>query len=65
MSTELKSSNADINLTRFFGGKDRGVCVQITTGWQEHIQLTRQQALRLSKDLEAFANKEEVPDYAS
>ena len=63
MSTELKSSNADINLTRFFGGKDRGVCVQITTGWQEHIQLTREQAGQLAADLLAFSNGEEEADF--
>ena len=31
MSTELKSHAQDVSLTRFFGGKDRGSCVQVTT----------------------------------
>ena len=30
MSTELKSHANGVSLTRFFGGKERGSCVQVT-----------------------------------
>lgn len=30
MSTNLQSPNRDLHLTRFFGGKDRGVCLQVS-----------------------------------
>ena len=65
MATDLKSTTEDVTLTRFWGGEDRGTCVQVTTGWQEHVSLTRVQALQLSRDLAAFALKEEKPDYDS
>ena len=33
MSTDLKSRNrGTVGLTRFWGGENRGACVQVTTG---------------------------------
>ena len=62
MATELQSHAKDVNLTRFFGGKDRGVCVQLTTGWQEHVSLTRAQAAAVAADLMDFAQGRETQD---
>ena len=62
MATDLKSTDRDVKLTRFWGGKDRGTCVQITTDWQEHVSLTREQARAVAEDLLAFADKNEVED---
>ena len=62
MATDLKSNAQDVSLTRFWGGQDRGTCVQITTDWQEHVSLTREQARAVAEDLLAFANKNEVED---
>ena len=31
MATDLKSHAQDVDLTRFWGGDTRGVCVQVTT----------------------------------
>ena len=60
MATDLKSTTERVQLTRFWGGQDRGTCVQVTTGWQEHVQLTREEARTLAEDLMAFADKKEV-----
>lgn len=64
MSTELKSHADRVTLTRFFGGWDRGVCVQVTVdsgaGQFDYVQLTRAQAAALSSDLLDFAQARET-----
>lgn len=61
MATDLKTQAQGVKLTRFFGGLERGVCVQVDSDkFRGHIQLTREQARRLAKDLEAFADGKEV-----
>ena len=63
MSTELKSHADRVALTRFFGGSDRGVCVQVTEHvTHNHVQLTRAQAAALAADLLDFAQGREVED---
>jgi hypothetical protein len=62
MATDLKSTDKDVMLTRFWGGTDRGTCVQITTDWQEHVSLTREQARAVALDLLDFADKRESED---
>jgi len=63
MSTELRSFTSGIALTRFFGGKDRGTCIQVTHAkgdkFGHNIQLTREQAHELAHDLMDFANQVE------
>jgi hypothetical protein len=60
MSTELKSHADDVTLTRFFGGSDRGVCVQVTERVTHNfVQLTRAQAAALAADLMDFAQGRE------
>jgi len=62
MSTELKSRNENISLTRFSGGASRGSCVQITRKWGSefrHIPVTREEARRLAMDLLEFSEGEE------
>lgn len=66
MSTELKSvkmqSAPDVSLTRFWGGKDRGACVQLTqltlgavpTPFH-FMQFTKPEALEMAKALLEFA----------
>jgi hypothetical protein len=71
MATDLKSRTAGVSLTRFFGGEDRGVCVQVTTKKREpkgteffdSVQLTREQAADLAHDLMAFADGLETEDF--
>ena len=63
MATDLKSTDRDVKLTRFWGGEDRGTCVQITTDWQEHVSLTREQALAVAQDLMLFAHQKETEDW--
>ena len=61
MTTDFKSRNGEkVQLTRFWGGEQRGTCVQVNTHWNEHVQLTREQAKQLAQDLLDFANKKEV-----
>jgi len=65
MSTELEavqSEHGDISLTRFSGGSERGVCVQLTRErrrpgeWGfDHIQLNRDDALAMAAALIEFA----------
>lgn len=74
MSTELKSNVEDIAQTRFFGGVDKGVCVQLTQPRSKTtlspklnitdemwtcLQLTKEQARALAYDLLAFADGKE------
>jgi len=68
MSTELRNVGTDMTQTRFWGGKERGTCVQITQRARAedlplkigYIQLTREEAGKLSYELARFAAKEEV-----
>lgn len=71
MATDLRSHARGVSLTRFFGGADRGVCVQVTTEKREpkgteffdSVQLTREQAAALAADLMDFAQSREVEDH--
>ena len=40
MATDLKSQAQHVDLTRFWGGKDRGTCIQITTPAQKPLART-------------------------
>mgnify|MGYP001222356002 FL=1 len=71
MATDLKTNSEAFWLTRFFGGKDQGSCIQITLprksetprstadNFFDHISLTREQAKELSIELMLFANMRE------
>jgi len=70
MATDLKSTTQDVSLTRFYGGKDRGTCVQVTTTYTanpadffKYVSFTREQARSVAQDLLAFANSKEEPAY--
>ena len=69
MSTHLKSKAENVTLNRFFGGKDRGPCVQVTVKnpgsgrAPDFVQLTREQAFDLAKDLLDFAAGREEEDW--
>ena len=76
MSTELRNvpdcvAQNEINQTRFWGGKDRLTCIQITQrkpkydtdacgAMFNHIQLTKHQARKLAVELMLFAEGREV-----
>jgi len=70
MGTELRNvPTTEINQTRFYGGDDRGVCIQITQTAHrytpenrgfDYIQLTRKQAGLLAGELYLFADSLEV-----
>ena len=70
MSTNLKSRNkGKVSLTRFWGGENRGSCVQVTTArdWEKegdlsasdkffnHVTLSKSEAVALAQDLLDFA----------
>ena len=69
MATDLKSHAQDVDLTRFWGGDTRGVCVQVTTPaskdsktrgqFFDTVQLTRAQAAALGRDLLDFSQSRE------
>jgi len=71
MATDLKSHAQGVSLTRFAGGMDRGVCVQVTTKKRQPVgteffdslQLTRAQAAALAADLMDFAQGRETEDF--
>ena len=63
MATDLKTQAQGVKMTRFFGGLERGVCVQVDSDkFRGHVQLTREQARRLATDLMDFAQGREVED---
>ena len=72
MATDLKSHAQGVDLTRFWGGDNRGSCVQVTMKKQElpatadkffdSVQLTRAQAAALAADLMDFAQGREEED---
>ena len=71
MSSNLVSKTPRVSLTRFWGGKNRGVCVQLTSRENnprpvlnfQYMTLTREEARTLAKDLAAFAEGDEVETY--
>ena len=83
MSTELRNvpnceAQNELTQTRFWGGKDRMQCVQITqrkargfeepttaSGFFNHIDLTRDQARALAVELMLFAEGREVEEFDS
>lgn len=76
MSTELKGVTGragEVSMTRFFGGKEDGRCVQLTFKKPEsefnrpdfgywYLQMNKKQALELAAALVEFANdtREEI-----
>ena len=76
MATELKSKAQNVTMIRFWGGKNKGSCVQVTQPRKDtnmvevnvtdkfftSLQLTREQAADLATDLMAFAMKREEVD---
>ena len=78
MSTELKSHANGVSLTRFFGGVERGTCVQVThkrfdptenrgpgDKFFDSVQLTRAQAAALAADLLDFAQNREEDEFGN
>lgn len=76
MSTEIKSMMKDHSLTEFWGGVDKGTCIQITSENLEikdtvleqiqeenFIQLTLKEALILCIDLNNFVLREITKRY--
>ena len=78
MSTDLRNvpdcvAQNELTQTRFWGGKDRLTCVQVTqrkpkgegkaaSDFFNHISLTRHQARMLATELMLFAEEREVED---
>ena len=71
MSTQLRNvPNTNVIQTRFFGGKDRGTCVQLTRkSWSSNpsnmfdmMQFTREEALAAATELLMFAQGFEVEE---
>lgn len=68
MATDLRSNTEGLQLTRFWGGENRGVCVQVTSTYRnlasneffQYVTLSREEARTLANDLLAFANKREI-----
>lgn len=58
MSTQLESvssRNGEVLMTRFWGGKEDGVCLQLTsTSAPDYIQLNRDQVMELMVALDEF-----------
>ena len=78
MSTDLKSRNrGTVGLTRFWGGENRGACVQVTTArdWRKegdrsaadkffnHVTLSKSEAVALAQDLLDFAGDTAVEGF--
>ena len=69
MSTQLRNvpncqAQNELTQTRFYGGSKRGTCVQVTSGdGKQFLQLTREQADQLSRELALFAEGREVEEF--
>ena len=66
MATDLRAiPGTEVTQTRFAGGKERGVCIQLTGIQQntfQNLQFTREQARMVAQELLLFANGMEVTD---
>jgi len=78
MSTELRNvpdcvAQNELTQTRFWGGKDRMTCIQVTqrkpksegpgaSQFFNHLSLTRHQARQLATELMLFAEEREVEE---
>jgi hypothetical protein len=71
MSTQLRNvPNTNVIQTRFFGGEDRGTCVQLTrrsrssdpSNMFDMMQFTREEALSVATELLMFAQGFEVEE---
>lgn len=70
MATELRPITENLTQTRFFGGKERGPCIQITQTGQAptghntmgigYVSLTRDEAAKLCLELALFAAGHEI-----
>jgi hypothetical protein len=81
MSTELRNvpdcvAQNELTQTRFWGGKDRMTCIQVTqrkpkgegkgaSDFFNHLSLTRHQARQLATELMLFAEEREVEECES
>jgi hypothetical protein len=79
MSTELRNvpdcvAQNELTQTRFWGGKDRMTCLQVTqrkpkgegkgaSDFFNHLSLTKHQARQLATELMLFAEGREVPEW--
>lgn len=69
MSTELRNvpgcvAQNELRQTRFWGGKNRMTCVQVTNRRGEFLQLDKFQARALAVELMLFAEGREVEELA-
>ena len=66
MATDLRAiPGTEVTQARFAGGKERGVCIQLTGIQQntfQQLQFTREQARMVAQELLLFANGMEVTD---
>jgi len=64
MATDLKTRTSTVKMTRFFGGQDRGTCVQVSADkFREQVSLTRAEAFAVAQDLLEFAAGEEKTEF--
>ena len=68
MSTELRNvpgcqAQNELRQTRFWGGKNRMVCLQVTNRKGEFLQLDKFQARALAVELMLFAEGREVEEF--
>ena len=68
MSTELRNvpgcvAQNELRQTRFWGGKNRQTCVQVTNRRGEFLQLDKFQARALAVELMLFAEGREVEEF--
>jgi len=64
MSTDIKTDLPRHSLTEYYGGDERGICVQITALKMEdgdgYITLSSEEAEILIKDLKGFVKREKT-----
>mgnify|MGYP001076122317 FL=1 len=68
MSTELRNvpgcqAQNELRQTRFWGGKNRMTCLQVTNRKGDYLQLDKFQARALAVELMLFAEGREVEEF--
>ena len=67
MSTQLRNVNHVIAQLRFYGGEDRGVCLNVSHKSSKHghqvLNLTKEEAALLAAELTLFVQGYEVVDH--
>lgn len=59
MSTDIKLESEGISMVQFWGGGERGFCVQLTIGY-EYVQVGLKEAAEIAYELSKYVKEESI-----